>query len=98
MSGLVDLHGVPDHLRSDNGSEFIEAKLRTWLAENKSKKIYNNPGSPWQKGYIESFNARLQHYLGVARLLHRHHRCIVASMPVTAAPTLEPWSHGDLLG
>lgn len=60
LSDLVDLHGAPEHIRSDNGSEFIEGKLRAWLAENKIKTIYIDPGSPWQNGYIESFNARLR--------------------------------------
>ena len=60
MADLIDLHGAPEYIRSDNGSEFIERKLRAWLAENKIKTIYIDPGSPWQNGYIESFNARLR--------------------------------------
>lgn len=60
LSDLIDVHGAPDHIRSDNGSEFIEGKLREWLKENQIKTIYIDPGSPWQNGYIESFNARLR--------------------------------------
>ena len=60
MADLIDLHGAPEHIRSDNGSEFIEGNLRAWLAENKIKTLYIEPGSPWQNGYIESFNARLR--------------------------------------
>ena len=60
MAGLIDLYGAPKHIRSDNGSEFIEGKLRAWLAENKIKALHIEPGSPWQNGYIESFNARLR--------------------------------------
>ena len=60
LSDLIDLHGAPGHIRSDNGSEFIESKLRAWLAEHKIKTLYIEPGSPWQNGYIESFNARLR--------------------------------------
>ena len=56
----IELHGAPPYIRSDNGSEFIEGNLRAWLAENKIKTIYIDPGSPWQNGYIESFNARLR--------------------------------------
>jgi len=60
MADLIDLYGAPEHIRSDNGSEFIEGKLREWLAENKIKTLYIEPGSPWQNGYIESFNARMR--------------------------------------
>jgi len=54
------LHGAPAHIRSDNGSKFIERDLREWLAENRIKTLYIDPGSPWQNGYIESFNARFR--------------------------------------
>ena len=52
--------GTPEHIRSDNGSEFIERGLREWLAENEIKTLYIDAGCPWQNGYIESFNARLR--------------------------------------
>lgn len=61
MSHLIAEHGAPGHIRSDNGSEFIEKELRAWLASHKIKTIYIDPGSPWQNGFIESFNARLRH-------------------------------------
>lgn len=60
MARLIREHGAPEHIRSDNGSEFIEAKLRYWLNQQKVKTLYIEPGSPWQNGYIESFNARLR--------------------------------------
>ena len=60
LSGLIDVHGAPEHIRSDNGSEFIERDLRAWLKENHIKTLYIDPGSPWQNGYIESFNARFR--------------------------------------
>lgn len=60
LSELIDRHGAPEHIRSDNGSEFIEGNLREWLKENQIKTLYIAPGSPWQNGYIESFNARLR--------------------------------------
>ena len=60
MARLIEEHGAPEHIRSDNGSEFIERGLREWLAENKIRTLYIAPGSPWQNGYIESFNARLR--------------------------------------
>ena len=60
FSKLIDEHGAPKHIRSDNGSEFIERDLREWLAENEIKTLYIEAGCPWQNGYIESFNARLR--------------------------------------
>jgi len=60
LSGLIDVHGAPKHIRSDNGSEFIEGELQAWLLDNEIKTLYIDPGSPWQNGYIESFNARLR--------------------------------------
>jgi len=60
MARLVAEHGVPEHVRSDNGSEFIEKGLREWLGHAGVKTLYIAPGCPWQNGYIESFNARLR--------------------------------------
>ena len=60
MAELIAVHGTPGHIRSDNGSEFIAHSLRDWLAENHIKTLYIDPGSPWQNGYIESFNARFR--------------------------------------
>jgi transposase InsO family protein len=53
-------HGAPDHLRSDNGSEFIAHVVQDWFREHGIKTIYIAPGSPWQNGWIESFLARLR--------------------------------------
>ena len=53
-------HGAPDHLRSDNGSEFIAHVVQDWFREHGIKTIYIDPGSPWQNGWIESFHARLR--------------------------------------
>ena len=47
LSDLVDVYGAPEHIRSDNGSEFIEEDLRRWIAENHIKTLYIDPGSPW---------------------------------------------------
>ena len=60
FSKLIEVHGAPEHIRSDNGSEFIERGLREWLAGNEIKTLYIEAGCPWQNGYIESFNARLR--------------------------------------
>ena len=53
-------YGIPQHIRSDNGSEFIAQKIQHWLRENQIKTLYIDPGSPWQNGYIESFHSRFR--------------------------------------
>lgn len=52
--------GVPDHVRSDNGSEFTAKVVRDWLQRIGVKTLYIEPGSPWENGYIESFNGKLR--------------------------------------
>ncbi|HEX9109992.1 MAG TPA: IS3 family transposase [Terriglobales bacterium] len=53
-------HGVPEHIRSDNGPEFVARKLRQWLSAVGAKTLYIEPGSPWENGYCESFNGKLR--------------------------------------
>ena len=53
-------YGVPGYIRSDNGPEFIAARIQQWLRDNHIKTIYIDPGSPWQNGYIESFHSRFR--------------------------------------
>jgi transposase InsO family protein len=63
MDVLTDLfieHGLPDHIRSDNGSEFTAKSIKGWLKRLKVKTLYIEPGSPWENGYNESFNGRLR--------------------------------------
>ena len=60
---LADLflkYGVPQHIRSDNGPEFIAKKLRQWLKTLQVEPLYIEPGSPWENGYIESFNGKMR--------------------------------------
>jgi transposase InsO family protein len=60
---LTDLfieNGVPEYIRSDNGSEFAAKAVREWLKSIGVKTLFIEPGSPWENGYIESFNARLR--------------------------------------
>ena len=57
---LIELHGAPEHIRSDNGSEFIEKALRGWLYSAQISTLYIDPGCPWQNGYIESFHSRFR--------------------------------------
>ena len=51
------LRGVPTHIRSDNGPEFIAEAVRKWINAVGAKTAYIEPGSPWENGYVESFNA-----------------------------------------
>src|SRR5437763_11756152 len=63
ISALADvmvIKGVPEHLRSDNGPEFVAQDLRQWLAKTGAKTLYIEPGSPWENGYCESFNSKLR--------------------------------------
>lgn len=63
---LADLflkHGCPEHIRSDNGPEFIADKLKTWLKDLQVKPLYIEPGSPWENGYCESFNGKMRYEL-----------------------------------
>ena len=56
LTELFSVRGVPDHIRSDNGSEFTAQAVRDWLKRVGAKTLYIEPGSPWENGYNESFN------------------------------------------
>ncbi len=60
FAGLMETHGIPEHIRSDNGPEMVAKTLRRWLARLGTKTIYITPGSPWENGYCESFNGKLR--------------------------------------
>ncbi len=60
LGELMVKHGVPDHIRSDNGGEFRAKAVQEWLGRIGAKTLYIEPGSPWENGYNESFNGRLQ--------------------------------------
>jgi len=60
LSDLFILRCVPDHIRSDNGPEFIAKAAREWIAAVGAKTAYIEPGSPWENGYCESFNSKLR--------------------------------------
>ena len=60
LDWLFLTRGVPEHLRSDNGPEFIAKAVQEWLAHRGSKTIYIAPGSPWENPFIESFNGTLR--------------------------------------
>ena len=60
LTGLFCNHGIPEHIRSDNGSEFTALKVRSWLGQLAVQPMYIEPGSPWENGYIESFNGKMR--------------------------------------
>jgi len=53
-------HGVPEHVRSDNGAEMTAQRVRNWLATVGTQPLFIEPGSPWENGYCESFNGKLR--------------------------------------
>ena len=58
LSDLFILRGVPSSIRSDNGPEFVAQAVQDWIKAVCAKTAYIEPGSPWENGYCESFNAR----------------------------------------
>jgi putative transposase len=60
LSDLFILRGVPAHIRSDNGPEFVAKAVRDWVSAVGAKTAYIEPGSPWENGYCESFNSKLR--------------------------------------
>jgi transposase InsO family protein len=60
LAHLFITKGIPEHIRSDNGPEFTAKAVRKWLADLGVKTLFIEPGSPWENGYIESFNGKLR--------------------------------------
>ena len=60
LSELFLLRGCPTHIRSDNGPEFIARRLRQWYEQLAVAPLFIEPGSPWENGYVESFNGKLR--------------------------------------
>ena len=60
LADLFLIHGIPDHIRSDNGPEFTVKAVRQWLKCIGVETLYIEPGSPWENGYNESFDGKLR--------------------------------------
>jgi putative transposase len=60
LFNLFVFRGIPEHVRSDNGPEFTAKAVRSWLNKLGVKTLFIEPGSPWENGYIESFNGKLR--------------------------------------
>ncbi|MCY4396395.1 MAG: integrase core domain-containing protein, partial [Rhodospirillaceae bacterium] len=70
LTDLFILRGIPAWIRSDNGPEFVAGAVRRWIAAVGSRTAFIEPGSPWENGYIESFNARLRDELLNGEIFH----------------------------
>ena len=60
LAELFVTYGLPAHIRSDNGPEFTATLIREWLAALNVDTLFIEPGSPWENGYVESFNGKLR--------------------------------------
>jgi transposase InsO family protein len=60
LAEVMLFRGIPEHIRSDHGPEFVAEELRKWLAKLGTRTLYIEPGSPWENGYCESFNGKLR--------------------------------------
>ena len=78
--------GIPGHIRSDNGPEFIAGITRQYLSENGIKTLYIEPGSPWQNGHVESFHNRLRDRTGAKSTIGSTRTAISDSFPQICLP------------
>ena len=60
LADLCLVRGVPEHIRSDQGPEFIATTVKDWIAAVGAKTAYIEKSSPWENGYVESFNGKLR--------------------------------------
>jgi putative transposase len=60
LFNLFVFRSIPEHIRSDNGPEFTARAVRKWLNRIGVKTLFIEPGSPWENGYIESFNGKMR--------------------------------------
>ena len=60
LAELFAIRGRPSYIRSDNGPEFASKAVKNWLASEKVDTLFVEPGSPWENGYVESFNGKLR--------------------------------------
>ncbi len=60
LADLFIMRGIPGHIRSDNGPEFVASAVKDWIKGVGAQTAYIEPGSPWENGYVESFNGKLR--------------------------------------
>ena len=85
---LFVFRGIPEHIRSDNGPEFTPRAIRDWLNRLGVKTLFIEPGSPWENGYIESFNGKLRD-----ELLNRE----IFTTLLEAKILIEGWCRAELV-
>ena len=78
LTDLFIVRGVPGHIRSDNGPEFVAKAVQEWIGAVGTKTAYIAPGSPWENGYIESFRLGLTPQSDTSR---QHQRCSCLHSP-----------------
>ena len=81
LTDLFILRGPPEYIRSDNGPELVVQKVRDWIAAVGSKTAFIEPGTPWENGYCESFNARFRDELLNGELFYTLRRRGSSSKP-----------------
>jgi transposase InsO family protein len=77
LSELFLRRGCPTHIRSDNGPEFIARALQAWYRLLTVAPLFIEPGSPWENGYVESFNGKLRDELLNGELFYTLHEAQV---------------------
>jgi putative transposase len=70
LAELFVARGAPEHIRSDNGPEFVAGAVRAWLGRLGVGALFIEPGSPWENGYCESFNGKLRDELLDREVFH----------------------------
>jgi transposase InsO family protein len=93
LADIMIIKGTPEYIRSDNGPEFIAKKLIEWLRDLEVITSYIEPGSPWENGYIESFNSRMRdEFLNVEQFGNLHEAEVLTSMWVKYYNEVRPHS------
>ena len=79
LTELFCQRGVPAHIRSDNGLEFTAENIRKWLSNLGVRTLFIEPGSPWENGYVESFNGKMRDELLNLEIFYtvKEARCLI---------------------
>jgi transposase InsO family protein len=95
MADVMLVRGVPEHIRSDNGPEMTARIVQSWLAGAGAKTLYIEPGSPWEKGYCESFNGKLRDEIlnGEIFCSLKEAKVLIEQWPTTTTPS-DPFHRG----
>jgi len=70
LADLFIVRGTPAHIRSDNGPEFAATAVKGWISGVGARTAFIEPGSPWENGYVESFNGKLRDELLAAEIFN----------------------------